>query len=81
MNELARINNDDMTGSVYKKVDLIGSSSISWEDAAQIAIQKADISLKDLRIAEVVRKDIKLEESGVASFRIMLAVSFKIIDA
>lgn len=66
--------------SVYKKVSLIGTSTVSWEDAANNAIRRADDSLKDLRVAEVLLKDIKIDEAGVVSYRTKLAVSFKIID-
>lgn len=71
---------DDLSDSVYKKISLIGSSVISWEDAAKNAIEKAGVSLKDLRIAEVVRKDIKMDDTGVVSYRTQLAISFKIVD-
>ncbi len=71
---------DDLSDSVYKKVSLIGSSALSWEDAARNAIERAGVSLKDLRIAEVVRKDIKVDDTGVVSYRTQLAVSFKIVD-
>ncbi|MCG8338076.1 MAG: dodecin domain-containing protein [Proteobacteria bacterium] len=69
-----------MSDSVYKKISLIGSSVISWEDAAKNAIERAGVSLKDLRVAEVVRKDIKMDDTGVVSYRTQLAISFKIVD-
>ncbi|MBU2512558.1 dodecin domain-containing protein [bacterium] len=69
-----------MSDSVYKKVILIGSSPISWEEAAKNAISQAGGSLKDLRVAEVIRKDIKIDDIGDAIFRINLAISFKIVD-
>ncbi len=71
---------DDLSDSVYKKISLIGSSVISWEDAAKNAIERAGVSLKDLRVAEVVRKDIKMDDTGVVSYRTQLAISFKIVD-
>ncbi len=69
-----------MSDSVYKKVNLIGSSPISWEEAAKNAINQAGISLKDLRVAEVTRKDLKIDDMGDSIFRINLAISFKIVN-
>jgi flavin-binding protein dodecin len=62
--------------SVYKMVDLVGTSSQSWEDAASTAIKTAGDSLRDLRVAEVVSQDIHIEE-GTLTFRTKLRVSFK----
>jgi len=62
--------------SVYKIVDLVGTSSQSWEDAASIAIKTAGDSLRDLRVAEVVSQDIHIE-NGSLTFRTKLRVSFK----
>ncbi len=62
--------------SVYKIVDLVGTSSQSWEDAASIAIKTAGDSLRDLRVAEVVSQDIHIE-NGALTFRTKLRVSFK----
>lgn len=69
-----------MPESVYKIIELVGSSEISWDDAAKTAIERASKSLKDLRIAEVVQQDIKLENNGIATFRTKLKVSFKYLD-
>lgn len=69
-----------MTESVYKIIDLVGSSPTSWEDAASKAIQKAAGSLRDLRIAEVQKLDIKIEEGKPAQFRTNLRLSFKYQD-
>jgi len=66
-----------MSESVYKIIDLVGSSKVSWEDAATKAVEKAGASLKDLRIAEVQKLDIKIEEGKPASFRTNLRLSFK----
>lgn len=66
-----------MGESVYKIIDLVGSSKVSWEDAATKAVEKAGASLKDLRIAEVQKLDIKIEEGKPASFRTNLRLSFK----
>jgi hypothetical protein len=69
-----------MTNSVYKIIDLVGSSPTSWEDAATSAIDKASRSLKDLRIAEVQKLDIKIEAGKPAQFRTNLRLSFKYQD-
>ncbi len=66
-----------MTESVYKIIDLVGSSPTSWEDAANRAIEKAAGSLRDLRIAEVQKLDIKIEKGKPAQFRTNLRLSFK----
>jgi dodecin len=64
--------------STYKVVELVGSSSESWERAAQVALAEARQSLRDLRIAEVEQLDIHLDESGeIAAYRTKLKVSFK----
>jgi dodecin len=62
--------------SVYKVVDLVGTSSQSWEDAATVAIKTAGDTLRDLRVAEVVAQDIHIED-GAMTFRTKLRVSFK----
>jgi flavin-binding protein dodecin len=69
-----------MTDSTYKIIDLVGSSTLSWEDAATSAIARASKSLRDLRIAEVVKLDIKIEDGKPAHFRTNLRVSFKYLD-
>lgn len=66
-----------MSGSVYKVIEIIGSSTKSWEDAAASAIATAAKSLKDLRIAEVVQQDMQIEEGKVIAYRVRLHVSFK----
>lgn len=66
-----------MGNSIYKIIDLVGSSPTSWEDAAKSAIEKASRSLKDLRIAEVQKLDIKIEEGKPVQFRTNLRLSFK----
>jgi flavin-binding protein dodecin len=62
--------------SVYKVVDLVGTSTQSWEDAAAVAIKTAGDTLRDLRVAEVVEQDIHIED-GTLTFRTKLRVSFK----
>ena len=69
-----------MSESVYKIIDLVGSSTTSWEDAANNAIERASKSLRDLRIAEVRKLDIKIEQGKPAQFRTNLRVSFKYQD-
>ena len=67
-----------MAASVYKIIELVGSSEVSWEDAAKIAIEAASKSLHDLRIAEVRQLDVKVEEGKVVAYRAKVAVSFKV---
>ena len=69
-----------MNESTYKIIDLVGSSDTSWEKAATNAIEKAGKSLKDLRIAEVQKLDIKIEKGKPAQFRTNLRLSFKYQD-
>lgn len=69
-----------MSDSVYKIIDLVGSSQTSWEDAASKAIKKAANTLKDLRIAEVQKLDIKIEDGKPITFRTNLRLSFKYKD-
>jgi hypothetical protein len=66
-----------MSESVYKVVELIGTSSESWEKAAKNAVETAGKSLRDLRIAEVVALDLQLEEGKVLAYRAKIKVSFK----
>ena len=68
-----------MAGSTYKIVELVGTSDQSWEDAARNAVETAGESLKDLRIAEITKLDLTVENGKVASFRARLNVSFKYI--
>lgn len=66
--------------SVYKVIELVGTSDKSWEDAARQAVEKAAESLDDLRIAEVVEQDLKLENGKVMAYRVRLRVSFRYRD-
>jgi len=66
-----------MTESVYKIVELVGTSSESWEKAAAAAVERASQSLRDLRIAEVVQLDMHIEDGKVAAYRAKVKVSFK----
>jgi flavin-binding protein dodecin len=63
--------------SVYKVVELIGTSGQSWEDAATTAVKKAGDSIRDLRVAEVVEQDLDIGGDGLVTFRTKLRVSFK----
>jgi len=67
-----------MPDSVYKVIDLIGSSPNSWEEAVKNAVEKASKSLKDLRVAEVKELDVKLEDRKIVAYRAKVSVSFKI---
>jgi dodecin len=66
-----------MAENVYKVIELVGSSSESWERAAAVAVELAAKSLRDLRIAEVVQLDMQLENGKVLAYRAKLKVSFK----
>jgi len=66
-----------MSDSVYKVIELVGTSTESWERAATTAVETASKSLHDLRIAEVVELDIQLENGQVMAYRTKLKVSFK----
>jgi dodecin len=66
-----------MSESVYKVIEIIGTSPDSWEKAALNAITTASKSLKDLRIAEVVELDMQIEDGKVLNYRTKLSVSFK----
>jgi len=64
-------------GSVYKIVEIIGTSEKSWEDAARVALETASKTIKEIRIAEVNKLDIKVEKDGRLTFRAKLDISFK----
>jgi len=66
-----------MSDSVYKIIELVGSSPVSWEDAAKNAIEKASKSLKDLRIAEVMAQDIHMKDGKIDFYRTKIKLSFK----
>ena len=66
-----------MAESVYKVIELVGTSTESWEKAAQQAVNQAAKTLRDLRIAEVVEMDIQIDEGKVRAYRTKLKVSFK----
>jgi flavin-binding protein dodecin len=66
-----------MPDSVYKIIDLVGSSPNSWEEAAKNAVETASRSLRDLRVAEIVKLDMKVENGKVTAFRARVKLSFK----
>jgi flavin-binding protein dodecin len=66
-----------MSESVYKVIELVGTSSESWEKAATIAVETAAKSLRDMRVAEVVEQDLVIEDGKVRAFRAKVKVSFK----
>jgi flavin-binding protein dodecin len=68
-----------MTDSVYKIIDLVGSSPNSWEEAAKNAVETASKSLRDLRIAEIVKLDMKVENGKITDYRARVKLSFKYV--
>lgn len=66
-----------MPNSVYKIIELVGTSPTSWEDAAKKAVDTASATLKDLRVAEIVEQDMKIEADKVVAYRARVRLSFK----
>lgn len=66
-----------MAQSVYKIIELVGTSDVSWEDAAKNAVETAGKSLKNLRIAEIVKLDMKVDNGKVTAYRARINLSFK----
>lgn len=66
-----------MADSVYKVIELVGTSSKSWEDAARAAVERAAQTLRDLRVAEVVQQDLVITDGKVEAYRSKLKLSFK----
>jgi flavin-binding protein dodecin len=75
--EKSMVNKTASTDTVYKLVEVIGTSTQSWEDAAKNAVETASRTLRDLRIAEVVEQDVKVENGKVRAFRARMRLSFK----
>ncbi len=69
-----------MSESVYKIIELVGSSPISWEEAAQNAVKSAGLSIRDLRVAEVDTLDIVIEDGKGVIYRAKVKLSFKILS-
>lgn len=63
--------------AVYKFIELVGTSEVSWEDAAKQAVDVASKSLRDLRVAEIAQLDLKLEQGKVVAYRAKVKLSFK----
>ena len=66
-----------MADSVYRVTEVIGTSSESWEAAARNAVETAAATVRDLRVAEVVRQDLTIENGAVVNYRVRLGISFK----
>ncbi len=66
-----------MSDSVYRVTEVIGVSTESWEAAARSAVEVAGKSIRDLRVAEVVREDVTIEDGKISGYRVRLAISFK----
>lgn len=66
-----------MTDSVYKIIEIVGTSSKSWEDASKNAVKAAGLSVRDLRIAEITKLDMVIDKGAVALFRARVSLSFK----
>ncbi|RPJ07722.1 MAG: dodecin domain-containing protein [Deltaproteobacteria bacterium] len=69
-----------MAGSVYKIIELVGTSKKSWEDAAANAVAKASKSLRNLRVAEITKQDMTVEDGKITAYRARISVSFKYED-
>jgi flavin-binding protein dodecin len=66
-----------MPENVYKVIELIGTSTESWEKAAKVAVERAAKSLRELRVAEIVEQDVQLNKGKVEAYRVKMKVSFK----
>lgn len=66
-----------MAGSVYKVIEIIGTSDTSWEEAAKTAVEEAASHLEDLRVAEIVEQDLKIDDNKVVAYRAKVKVSFR----
>ena len=67
-----------MDQSVYKIIEVVGFAETSWEDAARAAVATVDKSIRDMRVAEVVKMDMRLEDNRIVGYRVKLKVSFKL---
>ncbi len=63
--------------SVYKVIEVVGTSPVSWEEAARAAIETAGASLRDLRVAEITKLDIRLDDDEIIEYRARVMISFK----
>ncbi len=73
----AKSRKSDTTDSVYRITELVGTSKVSWEDAVKRAVATASSSLRDLRIADIVKLDVKIDGGKVVAYRARVALSFK----
>ncbi len=80
MSDLLGPKGGEMADSVYKFIELVGTSPDSWEKAATVAVEKAAKSLRGLRIAEIVELDMQIDNGKVAAYRAKVKVSFKYED-
>ncbi|WP_136808566.1 dodecin family protein [Desulfosediminicola flagellatus] len=69
-----------MSSSVYKVIELVGTSPVSWEEAAQNAVESAGLSIRDLRVAEVTKLDMKIEGEKGLCYRTRMQLSFKLLS-
>ena len=69
-----------MPDSVYKIIELVGTSSLSWDDAARKAVETAGVTLNDLRVGEVTKLDMTIEDGKVKNYRARVSVSFRLGD-
>ncbi|MFA7462784.1 MAG: dodecin family protein [Anaerovoracaceae bacterium] len=69
-----------MADSVYKIIEVVGTSELSWEDAARNAVETASSSLHDLRVAEITRLDMTIEDGRIKSYRARINISFRFED-
>jgi dodecin len=67
----------DVAESVYRVTEVVGVSSESWEAAARVAVETAAKSVRELRVAEVVRQDVTIQDGGILNYRVRLGISFK----
>jgi flavin-binding protein dodecin len=67
----------DVAESVYRVTEVVGVSSESWEAAARVAVETAAKSVRELRVAEVVRQDVTIQDGAILNFRVRLGISFK----
>jgi dodecin len=66
-----------MADSVYRVAEIVGSSSESWEAAARVAVETVGKTVRELRVAEVLRQDVTIQDGAIVAFRVRLGVSFK----
>jgi dodecin len=77
---VTRVEEDVMAESVYKIIEIVGTSPTSWEKAASAAVERAAATLRDLRVAEVSEQDIVIADGKIEAYRVRLKISFKYED-